>query len=283
YAAAHQSYRFAATDIASESFKPKAVSWVLAGGLFAGVIGPQLIIFTKDIWQPFLYAATFVGQALMALLAGLVLMLLRIPAPQAGHKAPPGRPLFEIVRAPRFLVAVMCGVVSYAVMNLVMTSAPIAMVDCGHSVTAATLGLQWHILAMYGPSFFTGSLIQRFGTGRVALAGFVLLAASAGTGIAGITVSHFWLALILLGLGWNLAFVAATTMVTECYRPEERNKVQAFNDFLVFGSMAVGSFISGILLVAGGWEIVNGFVLPFIFAAAAFMVWLSFRERARPA
>jgi predicted MFS family arabinose efflux permease len=283
YAAAHQSYRFAAADTASESFKPKAVSWVLAGGLFAGLIGPQLIIFTKDFWPPYLFAATFLGQAIVAVLAGLVLTFVRLPKPTAQAAKTTGRPLSEIVRTPRFLIAVMCGVASYAVMNVVMTSAPLAMVECGHSVTAAALGLQWHILAMYGPSFFTGSLILRFGVRRVVMAGLALLAAASLVAIAGITVAHFWTALILLGLGWNFAFIGATTMVTQCHRPEERNKVQAFNDFLVFGSMAIGSFASGKVLATAGWAMVNGVVLPFVLGAALLLLWLSFRERMRAA
>ena len=283
YAAAHQSYRFAAADTASESFRPKAVSWVLAGGLFAGLIGPQLIIVTKDFWAPYLFAATFLGQAAVAVLAGLVLTMVRIPKPTVQAAKASGRPLSEIVRTPRFLIAVMCGVASYATMNVVMTSAPLAMVDCGHSVTVAALGLQWHILAMYGPSFFTGSLILRFGVRTVVMAGLALLAISAIVAITGITVAHFWTTLILLGLGWNFAFIGATTMVTQCHRPEERNKVQAFNDFLVFGAMAVGSFASGKVLATAGWATVNEAVLPLVLGAALLLVWLSVRERMRPA
>ncbi|HKA73175.1 MAG TPA: MFS transporter, partial [Xanthobacteraceae bacterium] len=175
------------------------------------------------------------------------------------------------------------GVASFAMMNLVMTSAPVAMVGCGHSVTEATLGIQWHVLGMYAPSFFTGALILRFGLERIMLLGLVLIAASAGIGLAGQTVAHFWSALVLLGVGWNFAFVAATTMVTQCHRPEERNKVQAFNDFLVFGAMAIASFSSGQLLAAAGWNAVSGVVLPVILAAAALLVWLTLRQRLRPA
>jgi MFS family permease len=165
-------------------------------------------------------------------------------------------------------------------MNMVMTSAPLAMVGCGHSVTVATLGLQWHVLGMYAPSFVTGSLILRFGVGRIVVTGLGLIALSAAIGLAGITVAHFWTALVLLGIGWNFAFVGATTMVTECHRPQERNKVQAFNDFLVFGAMAIGSFSSGQLLAVFGWATVNGVVFPVILAAVALLAWLSLRERA---
>jgi predicted MFS family arabinose efflux permease len=283
YAAGHQSYRFAACDTASASFLPKAVSWVLAGGVLAGVMGPQLVIFTKDLWPPYLFAATYLGQAVVALLAAGVLTLVRIPRPVTESPPRSGRPLAEIARMPRFIVAVACGVVSFTMMNLVMTSAPVAMVGCGHSVTDATLGIQWHVLAMYGPSFITGALIVRFGLDRVILAGLLLIALSAVIGLTGLTVAHFWTALVLLGIGWNFAFIGATTMVTQCHRPEERNKVQAFNDFLIFGSMAIGSFSSGKLLATLGWSAVNEVVLPFVVITGAMLVWLAFRERLRPA
>ncbi len=183
------------------------------------------------------------------------------------------------MRAPRFIVAVACGVASYAMMNMVMTSAPLAMVGCGHSVTDAALGIQWHVLAMYAPSFFTGSLIARFGVERITGIGLALIALTAVVGIAGITVAHFWSALVLLGLGWNFAFIGATTMVTQCHRAEERNKVQAFNDFLIFGSMAVASFSSGQLLADFGWAWTNAVIFPVIALAAALLAWLSFARR----
>ena len=283
YAAAHQSYRFAACDTASERFRAKAVSWVLAGGILAGVIGPQLVILTKDQWPPYLFAATYLAQAAVALIAAGVLMLLRIPRPVGANQANSGRPLREIARMPRFIVAVACGVASFTMMNLVMTSAPVAMVGCGHSVTDATLGIQWHVLAMYGPSFFTGTVIQRFGLERVIVSGLILIALSAVVGILGLSVAHFWTALVLLGIGWNFAFIGATTMVTHCHRPEERNKVQAFNDFLIFGSMAIGSFSSGKVLATLGWAAVNQLVFPFTLAAGALLIWVALRDRRRPA
>jgi MFS family permease len=278
YAAAHMSYRFAAADTASEAYRPKVVSWVLAGGVFAAVIGPQIVIFTKDLLPPHLFAASYLGQSACALIAAMVLQLVKVP-PLAAKAIVQARPLAAIVRAPRFIVAVVCGVASYTMMNMVMTSAPLAMVGCGHSVTDATLGIQWHVLAMYAPSFVTGSLIIRFGVERVTALGLVLLAATAVVGLAGITVAHFWTALVLLGLGWNFAFIGATTMITQCYRPEERNKVQAFNDFLIFGSMAVSSFSSGQLLEHFGWQAVNEVVFPTVFVAGAMLVWLMLRER----
>jgi len=279
YAAAHNSYRFAAADTASEAFRPKVVSWVLAGGVFAAVIGPQLVIFTKDLLSPHMFAASYLGQSACALIAALVLMFVKIPPLPATRVENP-RPLGAIVRTPRFIVAVACGMASYAMMNMVMTSAPLAMIGCGHSVTDATLGIQWHVLAMYAPSFVTGSLISRFGVERITGIGLGLIALTAVVGLAGITVAHFWSALVLLGVGWNLAFIGATTMVTQCHRPHERNKVQAFNDFLIFGSMAVASFSSGQLLEYLGWQAINEVIFPTILLAGAMLVWLTVRKRA---
>jgi predicted MFS family arabinose efflux permease len=282
YAAAHQSYRFAAADTASERYRPKVVSWVLAGGVFAALIGPQLVIFTKDLMSPHLFAASFLGQSACALLAAIVLTFVKVPPP-AAKQADHSRPLGAIVRTPRFLVAVACGVASYAMMNMVMTSAPLAMVGCGHSVTDAALGIQWHVLAMYAPSFFTVSLIARFGVERITGLGLLLIVLAGIVGISGITVAHFWSGLVFLGLGWNLAFIGATTMVTQCYRPQERNKVQAFNDFLIFGSMALSSFSSGQMLAYLGWNAINEAIFPTILVAGGLLVWLTLRKRAEAA
>ena len=279
YAAAHQSYRFAAADTASDAFRPKAVSWVLAGGVFAAVIGPQLVIFTKDLLPPYVFAASYLGQSVCALLAAAVLQFVKVP-PLAANRASQGRPLLDIVRTPKFIVAVACGVASYTTMNLVMTSAPLAMVGCGHSVTDAALGIQWHVLAMFGPSFFTGGLIMRFGVGRITTIGLALIGLTAVVDMSGVTVAHFWTGLVLLGLGWNFSFIGATTMVTQCHRAEERNKVQAFNDFLIFGSMAVSSFASGQLLADFGWQTVNAVIFPTIFVAAVLLAWLKLRRPA---
>lgn len=283
YAAAHLSYRFAAADTASERMRAKVVSWVLAGGVFAAVIGPQLVIFTKDLLSPHVFAASYLGQSACAVLAAIVLAFVKVPPRQAAHHVDSIRPLGEIVRVPRFIVAVACGVVSYGVMNLVMTSAPLAMVGCGHSVTDAALGIQWHVLAMYAPSFFTGSLIVRFGVERVTGFGLVLLAVSAVAAVDGLTVAHFWTALIVQGVGWNFAFIGATTMVTQCHRPEERTKVQSFNDFMIFGAMAVTSFSSGQFLALFGWATLNELVFPIVAVAGGMLVWLVVRQRAEAA
>ena len=279
YAAAHLSYRFAAADTASERMRPKVVSWVLAGGVFAAVIGPQLVIFTKDLMPPYLFAASYLGQSACAVLAAIVLGFVKVPPP-APVRDNSMRPLGAIVRTPRFVVAVACGVVSYGVMNLVMTSAPLAMVGCGHSVTDAALGIQWHVIAMYAPSFFTGSLIARFGVERITALGLLILGASAVVAVGGLSVAHFWWALILQGIGWNFGFIGATTMVTQCHRPEERTKVQSFNDFIIFGAMAVTSFSSGQFLELFGWATLNELVFPLVAVAGALLVWLVIRKRA---
>jgi MFS family permease len=279
YASSMLSYRFAAADTASERFRPKVVSWVLAGGVVAAVLGPQIVIFTKDLLTPYIFAASYLGLSACALVGMGVLSFVKVP-PVVARRAEHVRPLGEIVRAPRFIVAVACGVASYSMMNLVMTAAPLAMVGCGHSVTDAALGVQWHVLGMYGPSFITGSLIARYGVERITGIGLALIALCAVVGITGLSVAHFWSALILLGVGWNLSFIGATTMVTQCYRPQERTKVQAFNDFLIFGSMAVGSFSSGQLLAYFGWQILNVVVFPIVLTAGALLVWQLLRERA---
>lgn len=273
YAAGTQAYRFAAADTASEGFKPRAISWVLTGGIGGAFIGPQLVIATQDLWLPHVFAASFIGQSLLAVVAAGVLSLLRIPRPRRQSGVRGGRPLREIVRQPRFAAAVAAGVASYAVMNMIMTAAPLAMVMSGHPTRDATLGIQWHALAMFLPSFFTGRLIGRFGAERVVAVGLALHAATAAVELSGIGIVHFWSGLILLGLGWNLGFIGATAMVTGCYRPEERTTVQAFNDFMIFGTMALGSFVSGSLLAAYGWAFVNLVVLPMVGGAGIMLVW----------
>ncbi len=261
YASVVQSFRFAAADGVSAADRPRALSWVMAGGVFAGVLGPQLVTWTMGLWAPYLFAASYVAQAGVALLAMLVLSGVDLPRPQMVSLGTI-RPLSMIARQPRFIAAVVCGVVAFVLMNLVMTSAPLAMKMCGLPVTASNWAIQWHIVAMYGPSFFTGSLIARFGASRIVLAGFALTICAALTGLSGITEAHFDVVLILLGLGWNFGFVGASAMVLQCHTQEERTRVQSFNDFLVFGATAIGSFSSGQILANHGWEAVNWVVFP---------------------
>lgn len=251
YAAVVLSFRFAAADGVASEKRPRALSAVMAGGVFAGVIGPQLVTHTMHLWVP-LFAATFIGQAVVAALSAIILAGVDLPRPTAADVTG-GRPLSVIARQPRFVLAVTCGVVSYLLMNFLMTAAPLAMKFCGHSQAAANLGLQWHVIAMYAPSFWTGRLISRFGASTVVAIGLVLIASSSAVGLLGIDVAHFWATLVLLGIGWNFGFVGASSMVLECHRPEEKDRVQSFNDFVVFGTMAIGSFLSGGLLSTFGW------------------------------
>lgn len=260
YAAVVLTFRFAAADCVPPEGRPRALSLVMAGGVLAGVVGPQLVTHTMNLWFPYTFAGTYVAQALVAALSGLILAGVRLPRPAAGaaEAASGGRPIGVIARQPGFITAVSCGAVSYLLMNFLMTSAPLAMRLCGLPQESANLGVQWHVIAMYAPSFFTGSLISRFGARRVVLAGMALTGISAAVGLTGIEVAHFWLTLILLGIGWNFGFIGASAMVLQCHAPEEKTRVQSLNDFVVFGAVAVGSFLSGGLLTSFGWTTVLG-------------------------
>jgi MFS family permease len=275
-----QQYRFAAADTASDAFRPKAISFVLAGGVAAGIIGPQTVINTADLFDPIMFAGTYIAQAGLALISLVILSFISIPRPARGPVAEgASRPLRQIMVQPRFIVAAACGITSYALMSLVMTATPLAMIGCGLTQTDAAHAIQWHVLAMFGPSFFTGHLIARFGRERIVVVGLALLAGCAIVALAGVDVANFWIALVLLGLGWNFGFIGATAMLTDVYRPAERNKVQAVNDFLVFGFVAAASFSSGALLHAFGWATVNWLVFPFTLLCVILLAWLVLSER----
>ncbi len=278
YAAVVLSFRFAAADGVEPKRRARALSLVMAGGVAAGVVGPQLVTWTMDLWPPYMFAATFLVQAAVAAASAVILLGVRLPAPTAAELAG-GRPLAVIARQPRFVAAVISGAVSYMLMNFLMTAAPLAMRLCGHSQESANLGLQWHVIAMYAPSFFTGGLITRFGAGRVATVGLLLTGLSAAVGLGGIDVMHFWWTLILLGLGWNFGFLGASALVLECHRPEEKTRVQSLNDFIVFGLMAIGSFSSGGILSAYGWDTVLWASFPPL-ALSVVALALAMRKRA---
>lgn len=272
YAAVVLSFRFAAADGVSPARRARALSLVMGGGVAAGVVGPQLVTHTMYLWPAHMFAATFVVQAAVAAVSALVLWGVRLPLPSAAQVAQ-GRPLGVIARQPRFIVAVICGAVSYMLMNFLMTAAPLAMILCGHSQENANLGVQWHVIAMYAPSFVTGRLISRFGAGRIVSAGLLLTGASIAAGLTGLAVANFWLTLILLGVGWNFGFLGASALVLECHRPEEKTRVQSLNDFIIFGIMAVGSFASGGLLALYDWMTVLWVsFIPLALAVAAFAV-----------
>ncbi|MBX3514164.1 MAG: MFS transporter [Xanthobacteraceae bacterium] len=277
YAAYVQSYRFAATDMATGDLRAKAISWVMVGGLTAAVIGPQLVIWTRDTIPGTAFAGSFLSQAVLAVLAMPVLFLLRVPKPKSTNaiQSDSGRGVLQILRNPRFMLSVVAGVVSYGLMTFVMTAAPLAMVGHGHSVDHAALGIQWHVLAMFAPSFVTGYLITWFGKERVTATGLLLIAVSGAIALSGFHLAHFWLSLIVLGIGWNFGFIGATAMVADAHSPAERNKAQGANDFMVFGVVAAASFFSGNLLYASGWETINWLIFPAVAFVLVPLVWRS--------
>ncbi|TIS65115.1 MFS transporter [Mesorhizobium sp.] len=260
-----QQFRFAAADNAPSEFKARAISFVLAGGIVTAILGPQIVIFTRELFAPVMFAGSFASILGLAAVGAAILSFLRIPAKAAGKVAiadSDARPLSEIVTRPRFVAALFCAVGSYALMSFVMTGAPLAMVGCGLSTDDATLGISWHVMAMFAPSFFTGSLIYRFGAERIVATGLVLLVGCAVVALSGLALWQFWTALILLGLGWNFGFIGATAMVADSYRPSEKGKVQGFHDFVLFGSVAFASLMSGAVYNAWGWEMLNWVIFP---------------------
>lgn len=260
-----QQFRFAAADNAPSEFKARAISFVLAGGIVTAILGPQIVIFTRELFAPVMFAGSFASILGLAAVGAAILSFLRIPAKAAGKVETAdsdARPLSEIVTRPRFVAALFCAVGSYALMSFVMTGAPLAMVGCGLSTDDATLGISWHVMAMFAPSFFTGSLIYRFGAERIVATGLVLLVGCAVVALSGLALWQFWTALILLGLGWNFGFIGATAMVADSYRPSEKGKVQGFHDFVLFGSVAFASLMSGAVYNAWGWEMLNWVIFP---------------------
>ncbi len=258
-----QKIRFAAADASPSFYKPKAISWILAGGVVSAIVGPQLAIFGKDVLSPVTFAGTFIALVPLGLLAAGILCFLKLPELKQTVSSAPARPLFEIVATRRFITGMICGIGSYALMTFMMTGAPLAMViGCGFPSELATLGIQWHVLAMFGPSFFTGVLITRFGAEKVVAAGLVILMACAIVAHMGVDLWNFWLALILLGAGWNFGFIGATSIVSSSYRPHEADKVQGFHDIILFGTVAVSSFSSGQVFTAWGWSVMNLVIWP---------------------
>ena len=286
YMSAQGFYRFAAADTASEAFRPKAISWVMAGGLFSAIIGPQLVKVTADAFvYPFLgtYLAVIALNGVGMFLFGA----LDIPKPKPpAIGAPQGRSRMELLKSPAIAVAVICATVSYALMNLVMTSSPLAVVGCGFETGDAANVVTAHVLAMYAPSFFTGHVIARFGADKVVAMGLAILAASGAVALTGVELEQFFIALILLGIGWNFGFVGATTMLASSYAPHERGRMQGLNDLIVFGGVTMASLSSGGLMNCSGgnpqegWELVNLAMVPFLVLAGGALIWLMARPRA---
>jgi len=274
-----QKIRFAAADASPPFYKPRAISWILAGGMISAVLGPQLVILTKDAFSPILFAGAFMALVPICLAAIIVLLFLRLPdlrQPVTSTPAAVARPLKEIVLTQRFLTGMICGISTYALMTFMMTGAPIAMVvGCGFSTDLATLGIQWHVLAMFAPSFFTGMLVTRFGAEKVVAAGLAILMLCAIVAHAGIALWNFWGALILLGLGWNLGFIGSTAIVAASYRPHEADKVQGFHDIILFAAVALASFGSGKVLTAYGWDMLSAAVWPVTILCFALLAFLT--------
>ncbi|WP_119391572.1 MFS transporter [Taklimakanibacter lacteus] len=279
YQAFAQHSRFAAADMASPSFRPKAISWVMTGGVAAGLIGTSLVMFTTDLLAPVTFAGCYAAMIVICTLAIGVMGFVDIPHKEETAALGVTRPLAEILKQPRLIVAVIAATLSYGMMNLVMTAAPIAMLDCGFTTANAAWVIQWHVFAMFVPSFFTGQIISRFGAEKVCATGLLLLGCAALVGLHGISFGHFAVTLILLGLGWNFGFIGGTTLLTECYRPAEREKVQGLNDFAVFGTVALASLTSGKLLDWFGWASVNIAIFPTVALALSLILWVMLRRR----
>lgn len=277
-----QQFRFAAADNAPPEFKARAISFVLAGGVITAILGPQIVIFTRELFAPVMFAGCFAAIPVIALVGAAILSLL--PRQATGESAvaldeSTARPLGEIIAQPRFMVGLTCGVGSFALMVFVMTGAPLAMVGCGFTADQATLGISAHVLAMFAPSFFTGKLIARFGVERIVAAGLIILIACAIVALSGIQLWQFWVSLILLGLGWNFGFIGATAIVADTYRPAEKARVQGFHDLVLFSSTAFASLMAGVTYNAGGWDMLNWIVFPVVALCLCALFWLVASQR----
>ena len=285
YMSAQGFYRFAAADTASDEFRPKAISYVLAGGLVSAIIGPQLVKVTADAMVvPFL--GTYIAVIVLNIVGSVLFLFLNIPKPPIpSEDAPRGRSRLELLKTPRIAVAVICAMVSYALMNLVMTSTPLAVVGCGFDAGRAADVVTAHVLAMYIPSFFTGHLIARFGVEKILGAGIAILAAAGVVALQGAELSNFFVALVLLGIGWNFGFIGATSMLAGAHAPHERGRMQGLNDLIVFGGVTVASLASGGLMNCSGgdaqtgWMSVNFAMVPFLALAGGALIWLVMRPR----
>lgn len=285
YMSAHGFYRFAAADTASDAFRPKAISYVMAGGLAAAIIGPQVVKATSQAFViPFL--GTYLAVIAVNVLGAALFLFLDIPKPPApSADSPKGRSRMELLKTPVIAVAVICAMVSYALMNLVMTSTPLAVVGCGFTEGNAADVVTSHVLAMYVPSFFTGHLIARFGVEKVVAAGLVILAGAGAVALQGVDLDNFFIALVLLGIGWNFGFIGATTMLAGAHESYERGRMQGLNDLLVFGGVTMASLASGGLMNCSGgspvdgWSAVNMAMAPFLVLAGGALMWLVMRPK----
>ncbi len=283
YMSAHGFYRFAAADTASDAFRPTAISYVMAGGLAAAIIGPQIVKLTSQAYViPFL--GTYIAVIAVNVIGSALFFFLDIPTPpKPNADAPKGRSRLELLKTPRIAVAIICAMVSYALMNLVMTSTPLAVVGCGFSANDAADVVTSHVLAMYVPSFFTGHLIARFGVEKIVALGLAILAGAGVVALQGVELGNFFIALILLGIGWNFGFIGATSMLAASHEVHERGRMQGLNDLLVFGGVTIASLASGGLMNCSGgspvegWTAVNLAMIPLLTLAGGALLWLVLR------
>ena len=275
-----QHYRFAASEVAPPAFRARAIGLVMTGGVLSAGLGPELVKATTQLFMPHLFLGTYLAMAVLPLVCLVLLSFTRLPPPPAGNAG--GAPVSEIIARPAFIAAAAAGMVAFGSMNLLMTSTPLEMMLCGFQVGASATVIQVHALAMYGPGFFTGRLIQRFGARRIIVVGVLLNVLCIALGVSGRSYAHFLVALGLLGVGWNFMFVGATTLLGSAHAPEERVRAQAANDLLVFGTVACTAFLSGALHAGAGWDEMNLAVLPSLVAVLGLLLWQRLR-RAPPA
>ncbi len=278
-----QQLRFAAADTASSEFRSRAISLVMAGGVVGAFAGPELAKATRDLFEPVVFAGCFATIGVVMLINISMLQFIRIPRMSAAERRDTGRPLIAILQQPATIVAILASMVGYGTMSLVMTATPLAVIQHEHSFADAAFVIQWHVVGMFAPSFATGHLIHRFGAVRIVLTGAFLVLGCAAINLTGIEIAQFWAALVLLGVGWNFMFIGGTSLLATTYQPTERAKIQGFNDFLVFGTVAAASFSSGALHHALGWQVINlGIILPVVVAASA-AFWLLLQRSPVPA
>ncbi len=278
YTAFGLQYRFAAAEVAAPDFKATAISLVLAGGIAGGFLGPEASKWAKDL-LPIPFLGSFLVLGAIALVALAVQSQVRVPPPTAEERRGGGRPLLQIVRQPVFIVAAFSAAIGYGIMNLLMTATPLAMSFCAHPFSAAAFVIEWHVVGMYAPGFFTGPLIKRFGPLAIILTGIALMIACVAVAVSGVAIWQFWSALVLLGIGWNFMYTGGTTLLTEAYAPAEKAKTQGMNDVLVFTVMCISSFAAGAMVNSRGWEWMNIDALPFLAGVALLVIWLAMLRR----
>jgi MFS family permease len=277
YAAVVLTFRFAAAESVAVEHRATALSLVMAGGVAGGLLGPQIVVHTMMALPSHAFAATYIASAMVAVLSAAILAGVAVPAPEPRQPGPARRVESTSSTRPdtRTVMAVLCGAVSYTIMNFLMTSAPLAMEHCGLSLVSASLGIQWHVVAMYAPGFVTGMLIARFSAARVVLAGFVVTGTALIVGVSGLAVGYFWTSLVLLGIGWNFSFVGASAMLVESQTSTDKVRMQAINDFVVLGCVMAGSLLSGGVLARYGWQLICLLALVPVATAALSLVAMS--------